>query len=83
MFENGKKPGTVGSEGGPVGGGGFRSGVGGTGVCVHRIEVIVKMQKKSRGPGRGWRLLVGSKEVVGDVQYWGCEPRVEGIVNCT
>ena len=37
--------------GGPVGGGG--SGQGGTGVCVRRIEVIEKMQKKSWGGGGG------------------------------
>ena len=35
--------------GGPVGGGG--SGQGGTGVCVRRIEVIEKMQKKLGGGG--------------------------------
>ena len=34
--------------GGPVGGG-MGSGQGGTGVCVQRIEVIEKMQKKSWG----------------------------------
>ena len=40
--------------GGPVeggGGGGGGSGQGGTGVCVRRIEVIEKMQKKSWGGG--------------------------------
>ena len=27
--------------------------------------------------------MVGSNGVVGDVQYWGCKPRKEGIVKCT
>ena len=65
--------------GGPVGGGGG-SGQGGTGVCVRRIEVIEKMQK-SWG-GRGFQ-LVARLGVVGDVQYWVCKPRIEGIVICT
>ena len=39
--------------GAPVGG----SGQGGTGVCVRRIEVIEKMQKKSWGEG----VPIGSK----------------------
>ena len=39
-----------------VGGG---SGQGGTGVCVRRIEVIEKMQKKSWGGGEG--VPIGSK----------------------
>ena len=41
--------------GGPVGGG---VGQGGTGVCVRRIEVIEKMQKKKIG-GEG--VPIGSK----------------------
>ena len=57
------------------------SGQGGTGVCVQRIEVIEKMQKKSVG-GRGFQ-LVARLGVVGDVQYWVCKPRIEGIVICT
>ena len=43
------------------------------------------MQKKVGGPagggGGGW--LVARLGVVGDVQYWGCKPRIEGIVECT
>ena len=31
--------------------------------------------------GGGW--LVARLGVVGDVQYWGCKPRIEGIVKCT
>ena len=61
-----------------VGGG---SGQGGKGVCVRRIEVIEKMQKKKLG-GRGFQ-LVARLGVVGDVQYWVCKPRIEGIVICT
>ena len=42
--------------------------------------------KKSGGGGggqvgEGW--LVSRLGVVGDVQYWGCKPRIEGIVKCT
>ena len=60
---------------------GWGSGQGGTGVCVRRIEVIEKMQKKCWG-GEG--VPIGSKVgVVGDVQYWVCKPRIEGIVICT
>ena len=51
---------------------------GGKGVCVRRIEVIEKMQKKKLG-GRGFQ-LVARLGVVGDVQYWVCKPRIEGIV---
>ena len=55
------------------------------------------MQKKSGGGGsgpagdgggsRGWgwsigRGMIGSN-VGGDVGYGGCEPRIEGIVQCT
>ena len=72
--------------GGPVRGG---TTVGGMGVCVRIIEVIVKCKKKSRGRGfgrgggssRGWGgWLVAKFGLVGDVQYWGCKPRIEGIV---
>ena len=66
--------------GGPVGGW-VGSGQGGTGVCVRRIQVIEKMQKKKLG-GRGFQ-LVARLGVVGDVQYWVCKPRIEGIVICT
>ena len=47
----------VGGEGGPVRGGGGRLQSGNTGVCVQRIEVIVKTQKKKLGGGScwGWR----------------------------
>ena len=61
-----------------------------------RIEVIVKMQKKSRGGGgpglvggwvRGWSgeggWLVVRLGIGNDVWYGGCEPRIEGIVQCT
>ena len=69
---------------------GVRSG-GGHGGCERRIEVIVKKQKKKmggggRGRGRGGveRGLVGSKVGVrGCFGVWGCEPRIEGIVQCT
>ena len=33
------------------------------------------------GGGGGW--LVARLGVVGDVQYWGCKPRIEGIVKCS
>ena len=33
------------------------------------------------GGGGGW--LVARLGVVGDVQYWGCKPKIEGIVKCT
>ena len=33
------------------------------------------------GAGGGW--LVARLGVVGDVLYWGCKPRIEGIVKCT
>ena len=39
-----------------------------------------KFKKKIRGGG-GW--LVARLGVVGDVQYWGYKPRIEGIVKCT
>ena len=32
-------------------------------------------------PGGGG--VVARLGVVGDVQYWGCKPRIEGIVKCT
>ena len=31
--------------------------------------------------GGGW--LVTRLGVVGDVQYWGWKPRIEGVVKCT
>ena len=72
-------------------------GLKGQGGCERRIEVIVKMQKDRGGGGSwgggggsrggGWsrgRGLVGSNVGGGgDVGYGGCEPRIEGIVQCT
>ena len=65
----------------------------GSGGGVQRIEVIVKMQKKSEGVrvrsgegevwsggGGGW--LVVRLGIGGDVGYGVCEPRIEGIVQC-
>ena len=80
------------------GGGGGWGRVGGQGGCEIRIEVFVKMQKKKSGGvrsgqglgdrgvgfgrgGGGW--LVAMLGVRGDVGYWGCEPRIEGNVQCT
>ena len=40
------------------------------------------MQKKKLGGGGGFQ-LVARLGVVGDVQYWVCKPRIEGIVICT
>ena len=56
-----------------------------------RIEVFEKIhQKKFRGEGGGGGGLVGVRVDVnamlvvgGDVGYGGCEPRIEGIVQCT
>ena len=68
---------------------------GGQGGCERRIEVFVKIQKKnsegvrwgSGGGGSGWwgvRMDVNAMLGVGcDVDYGGCEPRIEGIVQCT
>ena len=70
----------------------------GQGGCERRIEVFGKIiQKKNRGVGRGGRegggvgvglvgvrVHVNAMLVVGDdVGYGGCEPRIEGIVQCT
>ena len=68
----------------------------GQGGCERRIEVIVEMQKTvggqvrpewgARGVGVGRReggWLVARLEVGGNVGYGGCEPRIEGIVQCT
>ena len=71
--------------------------MGGQGGCERRIEIFGKIQKKFRGGGgsvvegfrwgsgwwgggSGWMLNVGGR---GDVGYGGCEPRIEGIVQCT
>ena len=79
------------------GGGGVEGvGRGGQGGCEHRIEVFGKIHtKKDSGGGReggsgggsGWlgvRMDVNAMLGVGvDVGYEGCEPRIEGIVQCT
>ena len=79
------------------GGRGVGSG-GGQGGCERRIEVLGKIHKKKSGGGGlvaegvGWGVkLVGRVRVDvnamfglgGDVGYGGCEPRIEGIVQCT
>ena len=68
---------------------------GGQGGCERRIEVFVKIQKKKcfflggvgSGVGSGWwgvRVDVNAMlGVGGGVGYGGCEPRIEGIVQCT
>ena len=70
-------------------------GSGGQGGCERRIEVFGKIhEKKIWGVGREVRWGVGSvggvrmdvnlmSGVGGDVAYGGCEPRIEGIVQCT
>ena len=93
--ENSKKIGG-GGAGGWVGlGGGV--GVGVHGGCERRIEVFGKIHKKNRRGvsggkgvrwvGSGWwgvRVDVNAMlGVGGDVGYGGCEPRIEGIVQCT
>ena len=63
---------------------------GGQGRCEQRSEVFVKIQKKKKMGGGGVRLVGGVRVDVkammgvgGDVGYWGCETRIEGIVQCT
>ena len=71
--------------------GGVRFGGRGQGGCERRIEVFVKIQKKKNlgGGGQVWggggvRVDVNAMlGVRGDVGYGGCEPRIEGIVQCT
>ena len=80
------------------GGRGSGVGFGVQSGCERRTEVIAKMQKKSGvgvRSGRGWGgvegkggqggggWLVARFGVGGDVGYGGCEPRTEGIVQCT
>ena len=88
-----KKWGEGGRGRGWVGGGG--SGWGCQGGCERRIEVFGKIHKKKIGGGGREGGLVGVGLVVvrvdvnvmlgvgGDVGYGGCEPRIEGIVQCT
>ena len=86
--------GLVGSEGG---GGGVGLGVG-QGGCEQEIDIFGKIHKKKfQGGGVGeegvrWGGRVGGGVRVdvnamlgvgGDVGYGGCEPRIEGIVQCT
>ena len=52
------------------------------------LKLLWKCKKNISGVGvEGWsigRRLVGSNVVGrGDVGYGGCEPRIEGIVQCT
>ena len=88
-----EKCGGIGSGGG---GGGVRVGWGCQGGCERGIEDFVKIQKKVWGGGRGVRWggggwVIGGVSVDinamlgvgGDVGYGGCEPRIEGIVQCT
>ena len=70
--------------------------MGSQGGCERRIEVFGKIHKKNRGGGGGEGGQVGGSDwwgvrvdvntmlgVGGDVGYGGCEPRIEGIVQCT
>ena len=87
----------VGGGGGLGRGGGGQDG-GGQGGCERRIDVFGEFTKKIRGGGSGgegirWGDRVGGGGVRvdvnamlgvgGDVGYGGCEPRIEGIVQCT
>ena len=59
------------------------------------LKFLGKFTKKNRGRGKGggvrwgsvlWRGQGGCERNVGvgsDVGYGGCEPRIEGIVQCT
>ena len=63
-------------------------GGGGQGGCERRIEVFGKIHKKIWVGGSGWWEGVGVDVNVmlgvgDDVGYGGCEPRIEGIVQCT
>ena len=79
-----------------IGGGGWgvreRGRVGGgQGGCERRIEVFVKIRGRCGGGqvgggrvGGGVRVDVNAMfGVGGDVWYGGCEPTIEGIVQCT
>ena len=80
--------------GGGVGsGGGGRVGGSGWGVRVdvnEELKFSGKFTKTNRGIERGVRWGGGQGVdvnamlgIVGDVGYGGCEPRIEGIVQCT
>ena len=62
---------------------------GGQGGCERRIEVFGKIHKKNRlgvGGQVGWGVRVNVNAMLGvrdDVGNGGCEPRIEGIVQCT
>ena len=69
---------------------GVKLGGGGQDGCERRIESFEKIQKKKSGGGQvrgsGWGFRVDVNAMLGvggDVGYGGCEPRVEGIVQCT
>ena len=89
IFLGGRGQGGVGSGGG--GGGGGR--VGGVRVDVNEeLKFLGKFTKKKFGGGGsqvgsdwwGGRVDVNTMlGVGGDVGYGGCEPRIEGIVQCT
>ena len=70
--------------------------MGGQGGCERRIEIFGKIHIKIRGGGGGREGVSGGGGLVGvrvgvnamlgvggDVGYGGCEPRIEGIVQCT
>ena len=70
-----------------IGGGGGGGGGGAGGVGSGGLKFLGKL-KKNRGGGSGWwggvRVDVNAMlGVGGDVGYGGCEPRIEGIVQCT
>ena len=37
-------------------------------------------KKVQKNQGGGWGWLVARLGVMGDVQYWGCKPRIEGTL---
>ena len=72
------------------------SGLGGSGWrCERKIEVFEKIQKNNSagsgeggaGGGRvGWGVRMDVKAMLGvggDVVHGGCDPRIEGFVQCT
>ena len=74
-------------------GSGWGGWSGGQGGCERGLEVFGKIHKKKSGAGgcrEGGQLGGGGQVdenamlgVGGDVGYGGCEPRIEGIVQCT